>query len=70
MTGFRDKTLIQDLLNVGSEQGSSVNKKTALVIVKDLDEDNVKVSEAQKLGIPIMTPAQVRTTYTLLENTF
>jgi ribosomal protein S2 len=47
-----------------------VNKKTALVIVKDLDEDNVKVSEAQKLGIPIMTPAQVRTTYTLLENTF
>jgi len=67
MTGFRDKILIQDLLNVGSEQGSSVNKKTALVIVKDLDEDNVKVAEAQKLGIPIMTPEQVRTKYTLLE---
>ena len=64
MTGFRDKELIQDLLNVGSEQGTSVNKKTALVIVKDLDEDNVKVAEAQKLGILIMTPAQVRATYT------
>lgn len=64
MTGFRDKELIQDLLNVGSEQGSAVNKKTALVIVKDLDEDNVKVADAQKLGIPIMTPAQVRTKYT------
>jgi DNA ligase (NAD+) len=64
MTGFRDKVLIQDLLNVGSEQGTGVNKKTALVIVKDLDEDNVKVADAQKLGIPIMTPAQVRATYT------
>ena len=65
MTGFRDKVLIQDLLNVGSEQGTGVNKKTALVIVKDLDEDNVKVSDAKKLGIPIMTPEQVRATYTL-----
>jgi len=64
MTGFRDKALIQDLLNVGSEQGSAVNKKTALVIVKDLDEDNVKVADAKKMGIPIMTPEQVRTKYT------
>lgn len=64
MTGFRDKELIQDLLNVGSEQGSAVNKKTVLLIVKDLDEDNVKVADAQKLGIPIMTPAQVRAKYT------
>jgi len=64
MTGFRDKELIQALLNVGSEQGSAVNKKTALVIVKDLNEDNVKVAEAQKLNIPIMTAAQVRATYT------
>jgi NAD-dependent DNA ligase len=66
MTGFRDKTLIQDLLNVGSEQGSAVNKKTSLLIVKDLDEDNVKVADAQKLGIPIMTPQQVRAKYALL----
>lgn len=66
MTGFRDKALIQDLLNVGSEQGTAVNKKTALVIVKDLNEDNVKVTDAQKLGIPIMTPEQVRAKYTLL----
>jgi DNA ligase (NAD+) len=64
MTGFRDKALIQDLLNVGSEQGTGVNKKTTLVIVKDLEEDNVKVADAQKLGIPIMTPEQVRAKYT------
>jgi NAD-dependent DNA ligase len=64
MTGFRDKDLIQDLLAVGSEQGSAVNKKTALLIVKDLAEENVKVLEAQKLQIPIMTPAQIRAKYT------
>lgn len=65
MTGFRDKALIQDLLNVGSEQGTGVNKKTALLIVKDLEEDNVKVVDAQKLNIPIMTPEQVRAKYNL-----
>ena len=64
MTGFRDKDLIQDLLAVGSEQGTVVNKKTAFLIVKDLTEANVKIAEAQKLQIPIMTPAQVREKYT------
>ena len=65
MTGFRDKDLIQDLLSVGSEQGASVNKKTVLLIVKDLAEENGKVVEAQKNNIPIMTAAQVRITYGL-----
>lgn len=65
MTGFRDKALIEKLLQLGSEQGSSVNKKTALLIVKDLAEDNVKVAEAKQLGIPIMTPEQVIATYSL-----
>lgn len=65
MTGFRDKDLIQDLLSVGSAQGASVNKKTVLLIVKDLAEENGKVLEAQKHNIPIMTAAQVRTTYGL-----
>jgi NAD-dependent DNA ligase len=60
MTGFRDKELIEKLLSVGSEQGTTVNKKTALLIVKDLGEDNSKIEEAKKLGIPIMTPVQLR----------
>jgi NAD-dependent DNA ligase len=60
MTGFRDKELIEKLLAIGSEQGTSVNKKVALLIVKDLGEENSKIEEAKRLGIPIMTPAQVR----------
>ena len=65
MTGFRDKDLIEKLLAIGSEQGTTVNKKTALVIVKDLEEDNSKIEEARKLGIPIMTPKQVMEHYNL-----
>ena len=65
ITGFRDKELIEKLLSFGSEQGSSVNKKTDFLIVKDLEEDNVKVGEAKKYGIPIMTPEQVITKYSL-----
>ena len=61
MTGFRDKDLIQALLAVGTEQGTAVNKKTAFLIVKDLTEVNAKVAEAQKLQIPILTPADVNT---------
>jgi NAD-dependent DNA ligase len=65
ITGFRDKDLIETLLSLGSEQGTAVNKKTSFLIVKDLEEDNVKVTEAKKLGIPIMTPEQVKTKYNL-----
>jgi DNA ligase (NAD+) len=65
MTGFRDKELMETLLSFGSEQGSAVNKKTSFVIVKDLEESNVKTADAQKLGIPIMTPDQVRDKFKL-----
>ena len=65
ITGFRDKDLIEKLLSMGSEQGSTVNKKTDFLIVKDLDEDNVKVGEAKKLGIPILTPEKVKEKYNI-----
>jgi NAD-dependent DNA ligase/predicted nucleotidyltransferase len=63
ITGFRDKELIEKLLSYGSEQGSVVNKKTSFLIVKDLEEDNVKIGEAKKHGIPILTPDQVKVKY-------
>lgn len=68
MTGFRDATLIDDLKLVGAKLGSSVSKNTFVVLVKDLDasnENNVKVVEAKKLGIPIMTPSEFRDKYLL-----
>jgi NAD-dependent DNA ligase len=65
MTGFRDKDLIEKLKAVGAEQGSSVNSKTFVVIVKDANEDTGKAEEARKLGIPLMTVKQIEGVYEL-----
>ena len=58
MTGFRDTKILEALKNVGAKLGSSVSKNTFVVLVKDLDEDTGKASDAKKLGIPLMTPSQ------------
>ena len=63
MTGFRDKDLIEKLKAAGAEQGSSVNSKTFVVLVKDIDEDTGKAEEARKLGIPLMTVKQLEEIY-------
>jgi NAD-dependent DNA ligase len=65
MTGFRDKELIATLLAYGSEQGTAVNKKTAFLIVKNSDEDNVKVADAKQLGIPVLTSEEVNVMFNL-----
>jgi len=56
MTGFRDKTLLEKLKDVGAENSATVNKNTFVVIVKeDKDEDTGKADQARKLNVPIMT---------------
>ena len=55
MTGFRDKDLETNILDVGGKLASSVSKNTFAVIVKDLDEASVKVETAKKLGIDVLT---------------
>ena len=65
MTGFRDKVLQEKLEAVGAEQGSAVRKNTFVVLVKDLAEENSKVTEAKKIGIPIMTPTEFQTKYNI-----
>ena len=58
MTGFRDDSFQQKIKNIGVKLGTSVSKNTFVLIVKD-DTDNSnntgKLSDASKLGIPIMT---------------
>ena len=63
MTGFRDDALTQKLKNVGAKMGSSVSKNTFIVLVKNIDEDTGKASEAKKLGIPLMTPDEFQNKY-------
>ena len=55
MTGFRDKNLEYQIKNAGAKLGSSVSKNTHLVIVKHLEEDTSKTSDAKKLGVPLIT---------------
>jgi DNA ligase (NAD+) len=63
MTGFRDKNLIEKLKAVGAVQGSSVNSKTFVVLVKDIEEDTGKAEEARNLGIQLMTVKQFEDKY-------
>lgn len=56
MTGFRDKELANLIESVGGEIGSSVSKKTFVVLVKDLNEDTGKAEQARQLGVSLMTP--------------
>ena len=55
ITGFRDKNLEDKIKNSGAKIGSSVSKNTDLVIVKHLEEDTGKASDAKKIGVPLIT---------------
>ena len=55
MTGFRDKNLEDKIKSAGAKIGSSVSKNTFIVIVKNLEEDTGKASDAKKLGVPLIT---------------
>jgi len=55
MTGFRDKNLEDKIKSAGAKLGSSVSKNTTLVIVKHLEEDTGKASDAKKIGVPLIT---------------
>ena len=63
ITGFRDKDLQQKLENIGVKLGTSVSKKTFVVLVKDLDDDTGKADKARKLGITLQTPESFKTKY-------
>jgi NAD-dependent DNA ligase len=55
MTGFRDKNLEEQIKSAGAKLGTSVSKNTYLVIVKHLEEDTSKTSDAKKIGVPLIT---------------
>jgi NAD-dependent DNA ligase len=65
ITGFRDKELQQKLDKIGVKLGTSVSKKTFVVLVKDMDDDTGKADKARKLGVTLMTPDKFKTKYSL-----
>ena len=65
MTGFRDNALQDKCKEIGVKISSSVSSKTFAVLVKDINETSVKISEAKKAGIQIMTAKEFTDKYIL-----
>jgi DNA ligase (NAD+) len=53
-TGIRDKNLEKIIISSGGKISNIVNKKTTVLIVKDYDDNTVKVKTARSLNIPII----------------
>ena len=65
ITGFRDKELQQKLDKIGVKLGTSVSKKTFVVLVKDMDDDTGKADKARSLGVNLMTPEKFKKKYSI-----
>jgi NAD-dependent DNA ligase len=63
MTGFRDKELSQQFEKLGIIQPSSISKQLFILLVKSKEESNIKINEAKKLGIPILTVEEFKQKY-------
>jgi NAD-dependent DNA ligase len=56
MTGFRNEEFSENMeKKYGAKLSSSVNSKTFVLLVKDVEETTGKAEQARKLNIPIMT---------------
>jgi NAD-dependent DNA ligase len=56
MTGTRDEKVKKILEENGAILSNTVSKNTFLVITKSKDDTTIKIKDAIKLKIPIVTP--------------
>lgn len=54
MTGFRDKDLVNNIIELGGVVGDGVTKATTCLIVKDATSNSSKIQKAMKNGIEIL----------------
>jgi NAD-dependent DNA ligase len=64
-TGFRDKDLERAIKENGGDVGSSVSKKTTILLLKDKYSGSSKAEKARGLGIKLMEPNEFKTIYNL-----
>jgi DNA ligase (NAD+) len=62
-TGMRDKDLEAELESRGGKVGSSVSKKTSLVVAKDPSDETGKVKSAKELGVKVVDFDTFKKTY-------
>jgi DNA ligase (NAD+) len=53
-TGMRDKELEDEIESRGGKVGSSVSKKTSVVVAKDPSDETGKVKTAKELGVKVV----------------
>ena len=58
-SGFRDKTLEKNILDLGGEISSSISSKISYLVVNDLNKSSGKIEKAKKLGINIIDKNQL-----------
>jgi len=54
-SGIRDKELEKIIVASGGTIGSTISRKTTLLIIKNSDDETTKVKKAKELNIPIIT---------------
>jgi NAD-dependent DNA ligase len=65
MTGFRDADLVLEIEANGGENVTSVNAKTTILLVKDVNTTSSKADAARKLNIKVMEVPQFMRTFKL-----
>lgn len=58
-TGIRDKSAEAKIAEQGGNIGSTVNKDTTLLVVKDLNSGSAKMVKAQQLGVKVVSIDQL-----------
>lgn len=66
LTGFRDKSLVEKIEQQGAIISTSVSKQTDLVIVKDIQQESGKTSEAKANGIQILSCQDFKDIYNIV----
>ena len=68
ITGFRDSELEADIISMGGKVQNTINSKTSLIIVKDINSTSSKVKQAKELKIKLMTLAEFKKNINKIEN--
>ncbi len=63
ITGFRDSSLEENIESMGGKIQHSINRKTTLVIVKDINSITSKINKAKELNIELLTIEQFKNKY-------
>ena len=63
ITGFRDSNLEEEIISMDGKIQNTINSKTTLLIVKDIDSTSTKIQKAKELKIKIISLSHFKKEY-------